>query len=315
MFSVQENFNVTPLSSFKIKSKVRYFVELKDEKDLPKLFKEIKKSRLPYFIMGEASNLLFCTEEYNGWAVKLAPMGINYAEGIFQVGAGDLLLKLIQEMTRAGYGGLHKLVGIPGTIGGAIRGNAGSYGTEISDALLEVNFFDTDKMVFGVLKKSECQFKYRRSIFVDRKNLVIIAAKFSSEPWDYQELEKEMNRILEKRKNKSYGQYPSAGSIFKHIGLEEIKDEKQRSGLVQNYQKKTGLKNVNFIPAGYLLEKIGLEGKQAGQAKISPEHGNIIINLGGATAQDILALINLAETEVSNKWGISLQQEIVCIGL
>jgi UDP-N-acetylmuramate dehydrogenase len=315
MISIQENFDTTPLSSFKIGSEARYFVELKNKKDLPELFKRIKKSRLPYFILGGASNLLFCTKKYNGWVIKFAPRGIKREANIFQVGAGDLLSRLIQEMARENYGGLHKLIGIPGTVGGAIRGNAGSYGTEISDLLLEVEFFDVDKMVFGVFKKTECHFEYRSSIFTNQKNLIITTAKFSSEKENREELEKEMNKILGQRKSQPYSKYSSAGSIFKYVNPEEIKDKEQRRILVHEYQKKAGLKNIHSIPAGYLLGKIGLKGKRIGQAMISREHGNIIINLGEATAKDVLALINLAETEVKDKWGICLKKEIVCIGL
>ncbi len=315
MFTVRENFNTTPLSGFKIGGRVRYFVELADEQDLPELFNRIQQSRLPYFIMGESSNLFLGAENYDGWAIKIALKGINQEGEIFQAKAGNLLAELVEKTVQAGYRGLQKLKGIPGTVGGAIRGNAGSFGTEISATLTEVKIFDPAKMEFKILKKPACAFRYRESIFVLQKDLVIVSAKFSLLKEEKTKLVAELEKIVAQRKAKPYSYYPSGGSIFKNIRPDQIEDKKAREFLVKKYQEKTGSQKVDFIPAGFLLEEAGLKGKRNGRAGFSKRHGNVIINFGGAKAAEVLALISLAKKKVRTKWGLELEEEIVCAGL
>jgi UDP-N-acetylmuramate dehydrogenase len=315
MFTIQKNFDTTPLSSLKIGGRVRYFVELEEEADLPELFSQIKRSRLPYFVFGGSSNLFLADKNYKGWAVKIALKGIRQKDNFFQAKAGNLLAELIRQTIQTGYGGLHKLSGIPGTVGGAIRNNAGSYGTEISDTLLETKIFSVPEMKFKIFQKKECNFQYRKSIFVSQQGIIIVSAKFSLRKEDKKKLLDEAEKILSQRSKLPYAFYPSGGSIFKNIPLEQIKDRKNRDILLSDYLEKTGLQKTHFIPAGYLLENLGLKGEKIGQACFSKEHGNIIINLGNAKPEDVLALIALAKKRARDKWGIPLEEEIVCVGI
>ena len=198
--------------------------------------------------------------------------------------------------------GLEWAAGIPGTVGGAIYGNAGAFGKSIGDAVKSVEVLDVKNLKTKKLKNKDCKFGYRNSMFKQKKNqstkqsfvlgrahkimcsdLVILSVEIRLKKGKKIEIEKKIKEYLEHRKETQPLNFSSAGSIFK---------------------------NPSGFSAGELIEQCGLKGKIVGRAKISEKHANFIVNLGGAKAKDVMKLINLAKSKVKKKFGIELEEEI-----
>jgi UDP-N-acetylmuramate dehydrogenase len=199
------------------------------------------------------------------------------------VGAGMMINDLISEMARLGLTGLEFMVGIPGTIGGSVRGNAGAWQKTISELVDGVKVLDQDGQV-AWLDKRDCRFDYRQSRFKKNQE-IILEVKLKLKKGDRKKMVKLLREYREKRAEQP--QEPSAGCAF-----------------------------VNPKPqaAGALIEKCGLKGKRVGDAQISPQHANFIINLGGAKAKDIYTLIQSAKKAVKQKFGVELKEEIQLVG-
>ena len=195
-------------------------------------------------------------------------------------GAGSNLLDFIKKINRHGFRGMEKMAGIPGTVAGAIYGNAGAYGQEIKDNIFRVRIFDGEKIKW--ISKNKCKFGYRSSIFKKNPNFIVLSCKLKLKKENKEKIKERTREILDHRKS-HHPFNPSAGSIFK---------------------------NFKHVRARDLIEKAGLKGKQIGEAQISQLHANFIVNCGGAKAKDVLKLINLAKKEVKNKFGIKLEEEI-----
>ncbi|MBD3238267.1 MAG: UDP-N-acetylmuramate dehydrogenase [Candidatus Moranbacteria bacterium] len=329
MYEIKENFNVGALTTFKVDAKAKYYVVIQNLDDIEKLFREIKQSGLPYFFLGGGSNTLFNSAGYNGWVINLMADQIETDENLFDVEAGCDLNKLIKTSIKAGYAGLHKLIGIPGTVAGAIRGNAGAFGQSISSFVKEVLFFDCQRLNFGSLDYKQCHFQYRQSVFSTKKHFLILRARLELKQKATSKLDQEIKQIKQQRKNMIHYKFPSAGSVFKNIPLEQIKKnphyqgvqgEKELKKLIKEYYYDRDLKKQNqkisdikVIPAGYLIEKVGLAGRIIGRAEIPQEHCNVIYNLGKATSNEIIQLMSFAKARVRDEYGILLNEELVFV--
>ncbi|MBD3300229.1 MAG: UDP-N-acetylmuramate dehydrogenase [Candidatus Moranbacteria bacterium] len=323
MYKIEKNKKASRLTTFKIGGRIKYFVEVTNLDDLETVFFEIKKSKLPFRIIGGGSNILFSSAGFQGWIVKMNASSIDENGTMIDVEAGALLTELVNFSVDRGLSGIHKLSGIPGTVGGAIRGNAGAFGVSVSDKLREVLVLNVSSLKFESFKKKKSKFGYRDSIFKSRKELVIAGARFELDVVDKKTLKKERDEILASRKDKAYYKHPSAGSIFKNIDLSEIiksanlQQRKEIRDLIEEFYKDNNLaeqgkkiKEVKTIPAGYLIDKVGLKGKRVGDARISKDHGNVIYNLFNAESSEVLELIQMAKTRVKNEFGITLEEEI-----
>ena len=245
----------------------------------------IQSQRIPMFVLGGGANVLISDAGFDGVAVHLK----NFNQLVFNgstvmAGAGLVLDKLVVECLQRGLSGLEKLSGIPGTLGGALRMNAGAFEAEISDSLLSVECMDQTGNYIK-LDKAEVGFSYRKAPAI--KDKYILSSTFDFLHGDKEALFLTRQHILSKRHEKQPWQYPSAGSVFKR-------------------------------PPGYyagkLIEELGLKGKKVGGAQISPKHAGIIVNLGEAKAMDVLALIRLVQEKVRSQYGIELELEQELIG-
>ena len=320
---IQENIDITPLTNFRIGGPDRFFIEITDEAQIGEAFKKIKELKVPYFILGGGSNVLFSSRGYEGCVVHMKIEKYSNTTNVFTVGAGYSLGVFINKAVRLGFGGIQGLVGIPGTVGGAVRGNAGAYGREVSQFVSSVRVFDVDDMEFKELDRHECGFDYRGSIFVRKPNYIIVSVNILLIKEDPEKIQEEIEKILAERKNKPHWKYPSAGSIFKNVPVVTIADKNRRERLYHDFLRDSGLcgqyvtkecSRISSIPAGYLVESVDLKGKRIGAAEVSGEHGNVIINLGGAKADDVMILISYIKMRVRNEFGIQLKEEIVYVG-
>ncbi|MBD3245253.1 MAG: UDP-N-acetylmuramate dehydrogenase [Candidatus Moranbacteria bacterium] len=329
MYYIKENYSIAPFTTFKIGGKVKYFVNINNLEQIDELFNEIKETKLPVVFLGGGSNVLFSSAGFNGWVLKFEADQLDQNDNVFDVEAGVELSKLVQKSIKEGYKGLEKLTGIPGTLAGAIRGNAGAFGTDIGRYVQEVLYLDFQDGNFGSLNNKDCQFSYRKSFFSDNKNFLILRVRLKLEKDSPQKLKKQVKEISKLRKKMACYKHPSAGSIFKNLPIEKLeklpifqgKKNKQLKELIKNYytEKKLKdqgkkLKDINFIPAGYLIEKVGLRGRTIGRAQISPMHCNVIYNLGNAASSEVIQLISFAKARVRDEFGIKLEEEVVFVG-
>lgn len=289
--AIQKNISLADYTTFKIGGKARYFFIARTKEDLIKAVSVAKKSKLKFFILGGGSNLLVSDKGYNGLVIKTQNSNLEIKKKgttmNFFCGAGTLLANLVLESIKNSAEGLEWAAGIPGTVGGAIFGNAGAFNESISNNIEEVEVLDIRSMVVRKFKNKECKFEYRKSLFKKNRNFVIISARLKLKKGKREKINKIIKEHLEKRKKFQPLNYPSAGSVF--------------------VNPKKGLKT------GEMIEKCGLKGKIIGKAKVSEKHANFILNLGRAKEKDVKKLMGLVKKRVKNKFGIILKEEIISI--
>lgn len=288
---VKKNVSLKNFTTFKIGGKAKYFFTAKTKEDLIKAVVAAKKFKLPFFILGGGSNLLVSDEGYNGLVIKIqnakVKMQKQNSKCKINVEVGCSLTKLVSDSFEKNLTGLEWLAGIPGTIGGAIYGNAGAFEKSMGDIVKKVEVLDCRDLKIKKIKNKDCQFSYRNSIFKKNKNLIILFAQLCLKKGKKKEIGERMKKYLQYKKETQPLNYPSAGSVFK---------------------------NPADFSAGELIQKCGLKGKRAGKAEISKKHANFIVNLGGAKAKDVKKLINLVKESVKKKFKINLEEEIQFLG-
>ena len=275
-------------STFGIGGNAKIFILPKNEKELAEILKYIRDKNLNVFFTGSGSNLLYSDEGYNGVIISLKNAFKNLSisdDGIIKSGAGVILVKMVTKAIKKNIQGLESLAGGTGTLGGALFMNAGAYGSEISNFFVSAKFLDYNGNI-KIIKSSDVSFSYRKSNFPT--NYILIEATFKCDVGKKESILKNKNKFSQSRKTSQPLQYRSAGSIFKNP--------------------------PGDYAAGYLIDKAGLKGTKKGNAMISDKHANFIVNIGNASAKDIIYLIGKAKKEVLKKFNINLELEIKLVG-
>jgi UDP-N-acetylmuramate dehydrogenase len=247
-----------------------------------------KNENITFFVIGNGSNLLVKDEGIHGVVIKLGHrFGKIEIDGEYILAyAGATMPAISQLAKKNSLKGLEFACGIPGTIGGGVKMNAGAYGSQISDILYEVTYMD-EKEEIKTIKNKDCSFEYRKSIFTINPNYVILSAKFKLERGNIDEIENKMKENSLARKAKQPLEYPNFGSVFKR-------------------------------PEGYFVGKLvddaGLRGYKIGGAQVSTKHTGFIVNVDNATCKDVLDLIGYVQTTVYNKFNVKLTPEVIIIG-
>ena len=302
---MKKNVFLRDYSTFKIGGTAKYFFGAKTKEDIIKAITTAKRFHLPFFILGEGSNILFSEKTFNGLIIKINNQEIEFKKNTVLVGAGITLSKLLSESVKHHLGGLEWAIGIPGTLGGAIYGNAGAFSKSMQDIIKNVEVFDIKNSKIKKLSLKQCRFSYKESIFKKSKNLIALSAELNCKKRNADKMKKEMLEMNKKRKDSQPLDFPSAGCVFKNYsGI--IKDKK----IIDKFPEFKIFNQKKLIPAGYLIEKCGLKGKKINDAQISEKHTNFIINLNKARARDVLQLINLIKKSVKDKFKINLEEEI-----
>lgn len=281
---IELNEPLAKYTTFRIGGAADIYLEPLDKDDALALVRFLHAGNIPFFTMGNGSNLLVADEGIKGAVVNLEA-GFNYArihDGVITAGAGIKLAKFVDFCIGHGKQGAEMLAGIPGTLGGGIIMNAGAYGGEISDHLLTVELIRGDELV--VVPRDEAGFAYRTSKLAGD---LVLEATFRFPDGVTADMKVKRRETMLKRNSSQPVQWPNAGSIFK---------------------------NPPGHFAARLIQDCGLKGTRHGNAEISELHANFIVNLGGATARDILALIDIARNAVREKFDIELELEIKLVG-
>ncbi|MFA5360540.1 MAG: UDP-N-acetylmuramate dehydrogenase [Candidatus Paceibacterota bacterium] len=300
---IKKNVSLENYNTFRINTKAKYFTIVSGKEQLIKTLKWAKANSLPFFILGNGSNILFAEKRYPGLVIKIRNNRIRkiYPKAIV-VGAGMMLEELLKKFIDLEFSGLEWVAGIPGTVGGAIFGNAGSFGNEMADCLKKVKTINPETYQEKIYSFKDCKFKYRESVFKQNKE-IIWEAEVLTKKGKRKEIIKKANENRRYKINRGLLKYPSAGSVFKNIFAKEAPVK---------YRKEAVIKGGK-ISAGWFIEQCGLKGKKCGGAMISSSHANIIINVNKATPENILDLINLCKEKVYKKFKIKLEEEIIVI--
>ncbi len=274
-------------TTFKIGGPAEYFFEAKTEQDLVKAIKTAQEMKLDFFILGSGGNVLVNDKGFKGLVIKIDNTKYKIQNTKIHAEAGLSLSKLITATTEKGLTGMEWAAGMPGTLGGAVQGNASAFNQSISDVVKNVKALEIKNHKIKNLKKKDCKFKYRKSIFKENRNLIILSVELEFKKDNKEEIKKRIKQNLKWRRKHQPLEYPSAGSVFK---------------------------NPPEHFAGWLIEECGLKEKKIGKAQVSKKHANFIINLGNAKSEEVLELIKLIKTKVKQKFNIELKEEIEYLG-
>ena len=262
------------------------FPETREE--LSKLLKYAYQKKISAIFIGSGSNILVWDKGFDGIVISLKKSFKNLTikrNSQIIVEAGVMLGTMVKQAMAAEIGGLESLIGVPGTVGGALIMNAGAFGSEISKYFEEAKTMTIEGDTKSY-KKGEIEFSYRHSTFP--KNEILLEATFQCKRGKPAEILKDRKVASDGRKSNQPLRFRSAGSIFKNPS--------------------------DSLAAGYLIDKTGLKGTERGGAAISEKHANFIVNMGDATAADVLYLIKLAKKYVAKKFHINLELEVKLIG-
>ena len=288
--NIKLNEPMSKHTTFKIGGNADIFVQAKTLNDIEQTLKAAKENNIPIYVIGNGSNLLVKDNGVRGIVLQIKTSKYTITKqndfAIIDVEAGMLNAKLAKILLQEGISGFEFASGIPGTIGGAIRMNAGAYGSEFKEIVEETTYIDLEDNKIKTINNKEHEFKYRHSIFQNKK-AVIISTKLKLKYDSKEEIEKKMNSNLEARKEKQPLDFPNAGSTFK--------------------------RGEDFITA-QLIDQCGLKGTKVGGAEVSKKHAGFIVNTGNATANDVIELVKKVKDEVYNKFGKRIELEIEVIG-
>ena len=282
---VVENADLTKYNTYRLNSVCDALVFVSNIEELTKVLEIVNKNNSKYFVIGNGSNIII-PEHYDGVIIKLDGFKKNEIhENYVEVESGCMINKLSNELVSLGYGGLDFACGIPGTIGGSIYGNAGCYGSSISEVLESVKVFDGKKII--EFKNKDLCFGYRDSMFKNtKKKYIILSAKFNINKSNKEELLAVCKERAEKRAASQDLNHPSCGSVFR---------------------------NPEGYSAGKLIDDAGLKGYSIGGASVSLKHANFIINSNNATYTDIIKLIKYIKKQIKKIYNIDLvvEQQII----
>lgn len=274
-------------TTFRIGGPADFYLCPHSTKEVQEIVEICKEENLPYFVLGNGSNLLVSDKGYRGVVIQLWKnfSDITVKDCCIQAKAGALLSKVAAEALEAGLTGMEFASGIPGTIGGAAFMNAGAYGGEMKDIIKSVKVLDTQGEV-RILPKEELKMGYRTSI-VKEKGYTILSVELELSKGNREEIRNTMEDLKERRTSKQPLEMPSAGSTFKR-------------------------------PEGYFAGKLimdsGLRGFSLGGAQVSEKHCGFVVNKGGATAMDVLNLIREVQRRVKEQFGVDLETEVRFLG-
>lgn len=309
MAFLKEHVLLRPMLRYRIGDSARYFFDAKNQKDLVSAIKEAKKNKLQVFVLGGGTNILMRDEEFPGLVLRVGIADVVRKGSRITIGAGASMADLLEFTVKEGLSGLEWAGGLPGTVGGAVRGNAGCFGGETKDSILSVRALDVRTMRFVSLKRDQCKFEYRSSIFKKQDGRYIIAsATLGLRKGDSREIKKKIEEKMRFREARHPLEYPNIGSIFKNVPWNDLPKRYQKEFASR---KKTDPFPV--LPTASVIGAAGLKGVSYGGAMISPKHGNFIVNVCDAKASDVHALIALVKSEVKRRYKVDLEPEVILV--
>lgn len=287
--TIYKNEPMSKHTSFKIGGNADIYIKVKSAEEIVKIKEYAKKYEIPVTVIGNGSNILVRDNGIRGITIQMNMQDVKIEKDendvLVYVASGVKLAPLAITLQKEGITGFEFAGGIPGTIGGAVRMNAGAYGGEFSNIVEEVTYLDEENNIVTV-PKEKVEFSYRHSIFVNSKKIVL-SAKLKLKKGNVEDIKEYMNELAQKRKEKQPLDMPSAGSTFK--------------------------RGADFFTAA-LIDEAGLKGYTVGGAQVSTKHAGFVVNKGNATANDVLELVENVKKQIYDKFGKKIELEIEVIG-
>jgi len=309
MFDKREQVSLAPYTTFSIGGTARYFLTVANKNDLGAALDFAMVKELPTLLLGGGSNILVSDDGFNGVVIHITfnNMNISTTSSTVEADAGIALSTAVYTSVEHRLAGMERLYGIPGTIGGALRGNAGAFGMAIQDVVQEVTVLDSTTRDIKIFSKEECNFSYRNSIFKQNDKLVILSAKFQLRLEEHEQARAKAIATLALRNERQIQDIQSAGSFFENP---RVPKEVQ-----QIFYEEKGIHAHNErVPAGWLIEKAGFKNKCVHYACTGKRSANYIINKKEASAQDVRTLMLQIQKAVYTQFGVLLKTEVVQVG-
>ena len=298
----QKNVPLSTFSNYGIGGPAKFFINLQKKEEL----KEIDFSKFKHvFVLGGGTNVLIPDKGFNNLVILNNIKGVQLKDNELYLGAGELISDILYFCIQNSLSGLEWAGGLPGTIGGAVRGNAGAFNGEIKDSILCVQSFNIRTKKITERNNEQCEFGYRMSFYKKNPDEIITKVVLKLKKGDKKEIKRLTQEKIDYRNLKHPMDYPNIGSTFKNIPLNSVNDN-----LKNEFAPFIKKDPFPVVATTKLLALAGLKGKSEGGAQISEKHPNFIINLGNAKASDVLKLIKLMKKTIKDKWGITLEEEI-----
>lgn len=310
--TIKENEPLSRHTVFKIGGPARFFVEAENAEDFIAALKAARANNISWLILGAGSNILVSDKGFDGIVIRWSGGNVRVNGNKMEAEAPVAMARAASESIKAGLTGFEWAVGVPGTVGGSVRGNAGCFGGEMKDVVASLGVYDTATDTIETWRGIDAKFGYRTSVFKERPELVVLDVTIALAAGDAAAGRELVRGFVARR---SWGQdigVPSAGCAFKNIPWSRRDIDKD--AFCKRFPDVPASGTVDGIPVGYLIDQVGLRGYRIGGAKISERHGNFIVNTGNATAEDVVILIGIAKEHVQRHYGLLLEEEIQYLG-
>jgi UDP-N-acetylmuramate dehydrogenase len=299
--TILEGAPLSRYTRFGIGGPGRLYVETPDESSFVQALAEARASGLGWTVIGGGTNLVVSDGGFSGIVLRFTGAEIENEEDCVRAAAGAELQALVDSCIERGLKGIETMTGIPGSVGGAIYGNAGAYGHSIDERAREVHFHDGARIrVFG---NAECEFRYRESVFKRHKEWIVFSVTLRMDRAPAAELRETADGILKIRNQKYPPTMKCAGSIFKNLILAEL-PESARSAVPREIVRE------GKIPSAWFLEQVGAKGMRRGDIQVADYHANLIYNAGHGVARDLCEVIGDLKARVRERFGIELEEEV-----
>lgn len=302
---VLEHVPLAQYTTFAIGGSARYFVHAQSLADIKQAYAMAQQLQVPVFVLGGGSNVLVDDDGFDGLVIKIEMQEISINNSV-TIEAGAVLKHAIMHAAQAGLGGWENMYGIPGTIGGAVRGNAGAFGTEAKDVVHNVTAWNSITNETKEFTTIECDFGYRNSFFKQHPEWIVLSATLQLTLVKSEEAVQKCTDTFAERTKRQIQDIKSAGSFFMNPIVSE--------GVQGLFKKEKGQEaRGGRVPAGWLIEKCGLQGLQEGSVQTGTRSANYLINVGNATAQDVRAAAQKIKRAVQQKFDVHLQEEVTML--
>lgn len=301
---------IAPKTYLKIGGPARLFVVANSSEELLASVDAAGEAGIPFYVMGGGSNILVSDEGYEGVLIQAGNRNYKIEGETVTAEAGVFTGLLAREAAKAGLEGFEWGIGVPGTMGGATYGDAGCFGGEMRDVVTNVRAYDLTNKREVNYSNTECKFAYRESRFKHEPH-IILETTMTLKKGDAAIAQQKLEEIMGKRKGTQPQGAFTAGCLFKNVECENESDFDIARRTLEIPQEMIDAKK---IPAGWLIDKLDLKGKTIGKAQVSPVHGNFLVNLGGATASDVIQLSSFVKMKARDELGIFLEDEVQYVG-
>ena len=306
-----ENEPMNKHTSFRIGGPARLYFIANSSDEAIKVFEIAKELTIPTLTFGGGSNLLVSDEGYQGLLIQMANRTVTI-EGLRVTAESGAITGLVaRKSVDASLTGFEWAIGVPGTIGGAIYGDAGCYGGEMRDSVVSVDVYRIRDGQRLTLSKAECEFGYRESLFKREPHVILGCVLELMPSADPAAGKQRMEDIMRQRKEKQPLEQSSAGCAFKNF---EFTNESEVDLLRREVEVPESMLKNKSLGAGWLVDQAGLLGQAVGGVEVSLKHGNFLVNKGQARAQDVVGLISLIKRKIRDEFGIEMHEEVQYVG-